>query len=524
VEAHIESDLPPAHWTSLLPVGGRDRLAKLGLHLGGALQVKLNIGRAPLDAFWRNLSGSVRVGAANYRGIPVREGSMSVVCDEPWLHVNDADFVIGSTEDSGTVAGSLSWNLQDQTFAASMNTHVDYLLIAPLLPAGQVRLARHLQFTESPLRIRVDMTGRKGFPKEFTLAGDVVGTNFYYKGTYANYFSSPLALTNRLLTMNPIHGSRDEGDLDGSIRIDYEEKRIDIDVVSSVDPKAAARVGHKIVEDVLTRFTFNGPTRTEVNGSVFYGTNGVSEVRASAVAERMAVYSFEADELSFDVAWSNQSVNISNIVGRLYGGDVSGYYNVYPDEKTPTDRRYEFDLDARGTSFEDVIRTLLHREGDPYQGTMDLRLKLSGLMGANQGHTAAGSGSIAVNKGHILQIPVFGGLSKMLGKIYPGLGFARQTELRSEFKVANHSVMSDEVTVVGNVFTIEGEGNYGLVSKELDFDVEFKLLREGAVGAVVQFVTTPITKLLKFDLEGSLGDPRWRPKNLPKELFVDSNP
>jgi len=524
IETRLDSDLPPAHWISLLPVGARDRLAEIGLHFGGTIHAQLDVGRAPLNAFWRNLSGSVEVETATYKGIPIRKGSLNILIEEPWLRISDADFEIGPDEDTGTVSGGFSWNLNDQSYAGSMDTHVDYLLIAPLLPASQVRLAQHLQFTESPLRIRVDMKGRKGAPREFSLAGDVVGTNFYYKGTYANYFSSPLALTNRLLTMDPIHGSRDEGDLDGAIRIDYDERRVDIDVVSSVDPKAAARVSHKMVEEVLSRFTFNGPTRTEVIGSVYLGTNGVSEVRASATAERMSIYAFEADNLSFDVVWSNQSVNISNIDGLVYGGDVSGYYNVFPDSLTPEDRRYEFDLEATGTSFEDAIRTLMHREGDPYQGTMDLRLKLSGLMGSNRGHTATGHGSIAVKRGHILQIPVFGGLSKMLAHIYPGLGFARQNELTADFEVAENTLSSREVTVEGNVFTIKGDGNYGILSKELDFEVEFKLLREGAVGAVVQFVTIPITKLLKFDLEGTLTDPRWRPKNLPKEFFIDSEP
>ena len=521
-EARLDSNLPPTHWISLLPVGWRDQLADLGLHLGGAFHAALDVGRAPLNAFWRNLSGSVKMEAVTYKGISVREGSLNFVCEEPWIHIKDAQFEIGPEEDAGSVEGSLSWNFSDHTYAASMKTHVDYLLIAPVLPAGQVRLARHLQFTDSPLKIRMDMKGKKGFPKKFSMEGYVQGTNFYYKGTYANYFSSPLSLTNRLLTMNPIHGSRDEGDMDGTIRIDYEDKRIDLDLVSSADPKAAARVGHKVVEQILAPFTFNGPTRTEVVGSVFVGTNGVSEVRVSSVAERMSVYSFETDELSFEVVWSNQSVNISNIEGRLYGGDVSGYYNVYPDEERPEDRRYAFDLEAKGVNFEDAIRTFLHREGDPYQGFMDLRLQLSGLMGANRGQPAAGSGSIAVREGRILQIPVFGGLSKMLAKIYPGLGFTRQTELKADFDVEGHTLRSEKVTVEGNVFTIVGEGNYGLVSKDLDFEVEFKLLGDGAVGAVVQFVTTPITKLLKFDLEGTISDPRWRPKNLPKELFIDS--
>ena len=119
---------------------------------------------------------------------------------------------------------------------------------------------------------------------------------------------------------------------------------------------------------------------------------------------------------------------------------------------------------------------------------------------------------------------MFGGLSRILAKVYPGLGFMRQTDLRSDFEVSGLTLKSEKVLVEGNIFTIQGDGTYQLQSKELNFDVEFKLLRDGAVGTVVQLVTTPISKLLEFDLKGTPEDPRWRPKSLPKELFTDHQP
>ncbi len=525
LEAEVSTDLPSSHLTSLMPVDWRDRLAEMGWHLGGGVRAEMRIARAPIESLWRSLSGSVFLDSAVYQGIPIHSGSLDFSCDDPWFRFKDIDFRIGAEEeDSGAISGAISWNMNDDSYEASLRTQVDYLLIAPVLPEGQVRLARHLQFTEEPLQAQVDFTGRRGSREQFVMNGAVAGTNFYYKGTFVNRFSSTLAYTNRLLVMDPFHASRDEGDFDGALRIDLKEKRVDIDVVSAVDPKAAARASHKAFEGILASFEFNGPSRTEVVGSVYFGTNGVTQLRASTVAERMSIYSFETDAMSFDVAWSNRSVSISNIKGLLYGGTVEGYYNVFPEDGAPSESRYAFDLEGRGINFEEVVRTLLHREGEPYQGIMGLRLKLTGILGSNRGRSAAGHGSISVREGHIQQIPLFGGLSRILAKVYPGLGFMRQTDLRSDFEVSGLTLKSEKVLVEGNIFTIQGDGTYQLQSKELNFDVEFKLLRDGAVGTVVQLVTTPISKLLEFDLKGTPEDPRWRPKSLPKELFTDHQP
>ena len=43
----------------------------------------------------------------------------------------------------------------------------------------------------------------------------------------------------------------------------------------------------------------------------------------------------------------------------------------------------------------------------------------------------------------------------------------------------------------------------------------------GVIAEVVQFVTSPLTALLlDFHLDGTVNEPKWRPQNLPKELFL----
>ena len=44
--------------------------------------------------------------------------------------------------------------------------------------------------------------------------------------------------------------------------------------------------------------------------------------------------------------------------------------------------------------------------------------------------------------------------------------------------------------------------------------------REGYLDLRQVSLTFPVTKLFEFDLAGTLDEPKWEPRNLPKELFL----
>ena len=133
--------------------------------------------------------------------------------------------------------------------------------------------------------------------------------------------------------------------------------------------------------------------------------------------------------------------------------------------------------------------------------------------------TATGSGSVAIREGQVLRMPVFGGLSQMLSAIYPGLNFAAQTDFTSDFTIEENKIFMKGAMLGGSVLSVRASGSYAF-DQRLDFTVEVKPLRGGPVAAVLRLLTLPVTKLLSFHLGGTLDNPKWRPMNLPKELFL----
>ena len=130
-----------------------------------------------------------------------------------------------------------------------------------------------------------------------------------------------------------------------------------------------------------------------------------------------------------------------------------------------------------------------------------------------------GQGQVYIHNGSLFHVRLFGGLSKILSKLYPGLGYTAQTEFLMPFTLDGGKLKSDDVSIKGAVISLKGHGEYQL-GGDLNYQAQVQLLRSGILAETLRLLTFPVTKLLEFKLLGTLDEPRWRPVNLPKELFL----
>jgi hypothetical protein len=67
--------------------------------------------------------------------------------------------------------------------------------------------------------------------------------------------------------------------------------------------------------------------------------------------------------------------------------------------------------------------------------------------------------------------------------------------------------------------SIAGTGGYNFTSRKIDGNVKVQLLKDGFMSDALKVLLWPIRKLIEVSLTGTLDNPDWRPRNLPKELF-----
>jgi hypothetical protein len=146
------------------------------------------------------------------------------------------------------------------------------------------------------------------------------------------------------------------------------------------------------------------------------------------------------------------------------------------------------------------------------------QLRLSGDAGPGFLSAAKGSGRVEIQNGYILSIPLFGGLSKYLSLLVPGLGYASQRDLRAGFQIRYGRLETSDAELLGKLITIRGKGSYAF-SNDISFRVQVQFLKEGLTATVTRMVTSPLTKALEFELTGTTKEPRWRPVNTPDRLL-----
>ena len=520
VQLRVESDLAPSDWLSLIPMSWRDRLGKMGFFFKGPIRCNLEMGPATMDQLWRKISGTLDIQEAEAQGVWLDRIHLGFICEEDELYLQDVEASLGAKGEHGVCRGEIKWHLPSGAYEGAFRSHLDFAALLPIVSDQQARLVQSFTIKEEPLVADVAFRGLKGEKNAFSLNGTVDGTNLFYRGAFINHGHTGLTISNRVLRLAPLYVSRDEGNVNGQIQVDFEDRRIDLDMAGTVNPKAAGRVAGEKVERILRYFDFNGPVQSHVRGSVNLNHQDQTFLHIQAEGEKVSLHSFTSDRISMNLIWSNRHVLVRDIDADIYGGKLTGTFATewtLPGQPV----NYGLTLAASNISFEDLTRTFVHREGEPYRGMITGDLKLQGQLGRDVGPSTIGHGRITIHDGRILSIPLFGGLSRGLSKIYPGLGFTKQTDFYSNFEIKDSLIQSKDVQLEGTMFSLFADGTYGLEDKSLDFSVEFKLLRESGVGNVVRLVTLPITKLLEFDLEGTLEKPTWRPRNLPKELFPE---
>ncbi len=517
-EARIYSNLSPVYWRNLMPAEVRAHMESARVHPFGPTEAELTFVRAPLAEFGRQIHGWFEAEQLDAHGVWLESIRAEVRREEERIRFDDIVADIGRDEQQGTARGEAAYDIAAGSYHGQVNASFDPRAVLPV--AGYSRIAgeiiRSLSFDDSLPSVDVVFSGSIPPDPGFHFEGDIRGSNFLYRGSIIRDFDTTFLVTNRVMRMDPLHVKRDEGTLDGWYEQDFNRRITDLDVVSGVDPKALARVGGGVVERILRPFRFEGDVDLHVRGRIDYGAHKETDYIATGEAEQVGGRWISADYCSMDWIAKGDRILMSNLHLRIYGGELDGFVELDGVGEEPV--RYTVDARVADVSFSELLRAVRQTEMDLQEGSLSGRIDVEGLAEDDWRASLTGEGRVRIRKGEVFQIPLFGGLSQLLGRIYPGLGFAVQTDARADFEILERMVRSDDIRIEGSVLSLRGEGRYHL-DDELDFKVQVQPLRRGFLVDALRLVTYPVSRLLQLRLEGTLSEPRWVVDTLPRDLW-----
>lgn len=518
VESRLYSDLPPQQWIAMVPLTWQEHLRAAGIEIAGSLRSELWTGPVRLEDAANALGGWVSIEQGSVRGAWLERAYVAVRVTSNAVHFTDLTAEVGRGRGRGPLEGRVVWQRDTGLVQADVQAEFDPRELLPLATPRQATALRRFTFPGPMPRFEGRLSCVAQTNPHITVEGRVSATNWQYRGVDIASMSATVFHSNEVLTLRPWVFSRPEGATTGWLSMDFKTDLYTADLESTVHPHAIAGLVGPRLHRLLSTWQFDGPTRLVARGVVDGDdVDGRTDLWLDAEGRAAGRDTWRADTFAFRLHALHGQYVTTNAQGTAYGGTFTAVVEVPPGSGT---NRF-FTLVAALTNAEMGAIAAARRPGSESNltGLVSGNVALRGLVEDAGGRGTTGRGELRVQDGNLFRLPLLGGLSSLLSMIYPGLGFASQTDLHSTFEVQDRAITTEDARLEGDILSIRAGGRYEIGGR-MRFVVEVQLLRRGPVAAVLRLVTLPVTKLLEFQLSGTPEDPKWRPVNLPKELFL----
>lgn len=525
----MESDLDASAVKRLLPGVLSSRIAALNLDFSGSLEFACRMGPALTKDLDKIFDAEFHAAQLSYRQTTFEDVSGKTRRRDSEMEFSDLDLDLGE----GVITGCGKYNLDSKEFAGRGRASLDPVELLPLIEGAKLReVIETLDVGDGLVDFEGNCNGTLGKTEQLVADGRIESSGFDYAGMPYKKFSSSILVTNRTVRFSSFELTRSEGAATGDLLLDLNSRRVDVDAVSGCSPKAIMAI---IDEDLPMRYEwmqFSGPVSLAAKGHYDYGTRETSDMQASVSARNVTLKGIPFKAIDFRGRIRDGTLGIEGLSAEAFEGRLHGDASVSlpPTDAASTNKvyGYSFEIDLDDADFADMVAAVKEsvlerpREEDDeelYEGRIDISLDVTGARSNNVNRVESGNYRVEIRKGRLFRIPLLGGLSRYLSKLIPGFGYLSQTEMVSHGLVRPDRVLIEEVELRGGLITVKGHGDY-YFDQSLDVDVQAVPLRKGVVASVVRIITFPVSKLFEFTLTGSLDEPDWRPKNIPKQLFL----
>lgn len=499
-QADWSSGLDPAPWLRELRPQGP--WAELSFTAPPKVQGSLEV--SPGDPRRVQVLGSASAGDFTFRGVKLQSLSAGFAWRDGDLYVSDATIGLGG----GNIRGDLMMRPNDVRLRVDCQADPSPL-VRLLGERDRANVAKlELKFLDAP-SVSFEARGNKLDAVSLVAEGRMRLGRTSIHDSPMDGASANLSYQDRALTLTDIRVTRPEGVGSGSFTYDFGRRQVRLDGIRSTmtpfnvlqwaDPKVAAET---------KPYRFKAPPEVTVGGVIGLEDPTQTRLWANFNAPQGLDYDLLGETLNFgattgSLEFAGRTIKVDVPAARLYGGSVKIAADITTGQPGA---RQSMDVELSSVNFETLTR--LYFDYKDSQGLVSGRYKFSFI--PSQPAQMTGSGNLLVENGDVFAIPVLGPLSAVLGTILPGTGYQTARKATCDFRVANGEIRTDNLDVIGQGFSMIGQGSLFFLRDAMDFSV--RINAQGVPGVLLY----PVSKLLEYVSDGKLSEPQWRPKALPK--------
>jgi hypothetical protein len=397
--------------------------------------------------------------------------------------------------------GHGQYQIESSDFTYEFDSTVDPTKLLPLM-IGSVRQIVAPAWFETPPHIIAKVSGDFVDPDAFSYDAQVSANRCSYRGVGLESASARLRLRQSQLDVQDLLLQRREGDVRGTILADFNAHRVRFDLADKANPSEIVGLLGQKATKIMTPYRFGPATIADARGLIDFDNPLGTAWSAHVVNEGFSYWKFTAGSAQASLVFTNNTLQINDFDGDFYGGKLRGNAAFAFSGAEPA---YSFDFSVENADVHTVLGATEDRESS-VTGLLTGQAAINGR-GMDLG-SLKGKGDLTVTDGILWKAPVFGIFSKILGD-------TKATRAHATFTIADQAVSTDDMDISAGAFTAKSSGQLGFDGK-MDFYVQAQFLR---AWPGINLLTWPLTKILEYKVGGTIGEPRYRPVNLPKELL-----
>jgi hypothetical protein len=449
-----------------------------------------------------DMIGSVALGKFVYRGVKFDSFTTDFAVRESRIFSRGARLTVGDGEFETDVL------YEPDSFRVRFENTIRPTHFAPLLGEKEREFLAHMEFRDAPF-VQFELTGAKPDFASIKGSGTLRLGRTAVRGAWMDKIESKFEIADSAFIYRNFFISRGRGQATGTFIYDIGRREVRLEGVKStlspvevlmwVDPKIA---------DGVRPYRFRQPPFVTANGMVHLQDQGKNNLALKVDSEDGLDYDLLNRTLKFGRTLADVDVKGKRVLAnvksaRLMGGDTSIRANVSIDDKDPV---FSVDLDVRKVDFAKL--TKLYFDYDDSRGAMSGKFGFTARMGEEE--KMRGAGNIRVEDGHVFAIPILGPLSDIIDRIIPKAGYQTARLATADFRMGDEKISTDNLEIEGSGFSLFGSGDIYFMKDRMDMSVR---INARGIPGIVLF---PVSKLFEYVSTGSVSNPEWKPKIIPR--------
>ncbi|MFV0337526.1 MAG: hypothetical protein ACK5LK_04695 [Chthoniobacterales bacterium] len=496
--ANLSSSLDPVPW--LTSLNQSDVLKEIILHVPPSLQVT-----SSFQIRDGKFTGKV-IGALGMQNFVVRDVLIDELkADAIW---RDGRFLLREGHIASKAANGLfDVMLNDGNWRARFEGKADPTKAQPWLDQPTRDVLVNLDLP-SPASVSLEVTWPAKNSAALTGKGHITIGRVAMRKAWIDSVDTDLSIADKAVTYTNLIVHDGKSEAKGEVVYDMKRHEVRLKkVTSTVDPvKALLWIDPKISE-TLEPYRFKQNPRAEISGRVDMEDPDETALDIHFTAAAGLRYDLFGETLDFNRSSGSAKIRkgILNLVideARIYGGKAYVQARIPLNPNNPN-----YTAKIRLNRIDFTTLTKLYFDYDDSEGKLSGNFDYKADMRAQD--DLVGVGSMKIVDGDVFAIPIFGPFSTILGEI----GFQNARDATADFTVANQTITTHNLEIMGRGFSMFGEGDIYFVADKMNMNI--RLNAKGLPGIVL----FPISKLFEYVSYGKASDPIWRPKRIPRQIL-----